>query len=218
MLQANRDTFAFYAGNHRAKAARWDAERLGCSDEVECERLARLITDTTAKAVANEELVKEIDLVLAGPSENVLARTAEFADIVHGHSISHTAQQTQIGVHFEEVAEMTETLTSSDPAIQQAITDAYVANENLGNLLKMGSNTPTLTIMDRVAFIDSVADQLVTVTLSATLQGMDPIGALMEVNRSNFSKLTDGRMAIDPTNNKWIKGPGYTPPKLRFFA
>ena len=217
MLQANRDTFSFYAGNHRAKAARWDAERLGCSDEVECERLARLITDTTAKAVANEELVKEIDLVLAGPSENVLARTAEFAHIVHPNGATPTAQQSQLGVHFEEVAEMTETLSSSDPAITKAITEAYVALAALGDLLKTTSDKPTVVINDRLGFIDAIADQLVTATVSAEMLGMDPVGALQEVNRSNYSKLTDGKMAIDSLTNKWIKGPGYTPPKLRFY-
>ena len=212
-----RDLFLFYASNHRQKAARWDAERRGCNDEVECQRLQKLIDDTNEKAVRNEEMAKQIGELIAGPNDNVLERTTEFANIVHGHSPTATAQQAQVGVHFEEVAEMCETFSSTDPAIQAAITAAYVANAALGDLLKAGSNTPTFRVDNRINFIDAVADQLVTATLSAQLLGMDPVGALREVNRSNFSKLTDGKMAIDPTNNKWIKGPNYRPPNLRFY-
>lgn len=218
MLIRAKQAFRQYAADHERKANRFNAERRGCSDEVECRRLEQAEEDSKAKAAVNKALADDIDGVLISMTENVIARTAEFGRIVNPDGFTGTSQQAQMGVHFEEIAEMLVTFKSNDPAIQTLIEAAWVANAALGTALKENSNTPSIVILNRLEFIDAIADQLVTATLSAVQYHMDPVGALVEVNRSNYSKLTDGKMAVDPTTNKWIKGPNYTKANLIRFT
>lgn len=147
---------------------------------------------------------------------NVLARTAEFGTIAYSSGITPKNQQSQLGVHFEEVAEMLATLNSTNTKTAELVSRAHSALCNLATHLK---NEPEglLKIRDRLEFLDSVCDQLVTATLSAVLFDMDPVGGLNEVNRSNYSKLVDGVMQKAVVTQKWIKGPSYTPPDLTPF-
>ena len=64
--------------------------------------------------------------------------------------------------------------------------------------------------------LDSLADQLVTGVGVAHMLRMDIIGALNEVNLSNFSKFVDGIPQFD-ANRKIIKGPDYFKPNLELF-
>lgn len=148
--------------------------------------------------------------------ENVLARTAEFGTIAYSSGITPKNQQSQLGVHFEEVAEMLATLDSRNIKTAELVFKAHSALCFLATHLK---NEPEglLRIRDRLEFLDSVCDQLVTATLSAVLFDMDPVGGLNEVNRSNYSKLVDGVMQKAAVTQKWIKGPDYSPPDLTPF-
>lgn len=216
MLIRCRDQFEYYASSHRAKAARYVAARRGCSDEVECKRLDKLIKDTTEKVLVNESMVKEIQDSIDRPSPNVLLDTMMFSDIVHEGRQSDKDIQTQLGVHFEEVAEMLEQLSAPGATGALIDVDIKVARkclEKLATVLK--TSEPVIQIEDREAFLDAICDQIVTGTVGARMLYMNPVKALAEVNRSNTSKLTDGKMARDPETNKWVKGPNYTKPNLR---
>lgn len=148
--------------------------------------------------------------------ENVLARTAEFGTIAYSSGITAKNQQTQLGVHFEEVAEMLATLKSTDTKTAELISKAHCTLNSLATHLK-GTDPGIVQIIDRLDFLDSICDQLVTATLSAVLFDMDPVGGLNEVNRSNYSKLVDGVMQKAIVTQKWVKGPDYTPPDLTPF-
>lgn len=123
---------------------------------------------------------------------------------------------TQLGVHFEEVAEMAETLKSTDPAVASYLQDAVVFMKNLSDVLKV-TNEPII-IVDREALLDSIADQIVTAVGVGHCAAMDPVGALNEVNRSNFSKFDDNGQPLLDINRKIIKGPNYSKPDLTPFV
>jgi predicted HAD superfamily Cof-like phosphohydrolase len=115
----------------------------------------------------------------------------------------------QIGVHYEEVAEML-----------GAMCDEYESHEvnELSLEYKICSNRQ-LDMMsrfehdDKIDLLDSLADQIVTAIGVAHMFGFDIAGALAEVNRSNFSKFEDGKPVFD-ANGKITKGKNYTPPDL----
>jgi len=222
MLIRCRDQFALYAQNHRAKISRFNADITKLDFTIpeqakEIDQLEAMIGDTVRKAEANEQMVRDIQAVLDQVQSHTLLDTALFAKIVYADGITEKNQQTQLGVHFEEVAEMVEELASDDFETQALIMQAADGLENLAAHLKT-SNPGLLKIIDRTRFLDAICDQLVTGTVGAVLYGMDPVAGLDEVNRSNFSKLTDGVMQKDPTTSKWIKGPNYTKPDLSPFV
>lgn len=65
-------------------------------------------------------------------------------------------------------------------------------------------------------FLDALCDVTVTAAGLAQFYGFDFSGALEEVNRSNWSKLTDGKPVFD-NNGKIQKPEGYSPPDLTPF-
>lgn len=109
----------------------------------------------------------------------------------------------QIGCHVEEVAEMAATLDDVDLAAR------------LDGIASQYKTDPTIRFNnpDREALLDALCDQIVTAVGVAHMFGMDIVGALAEVNRSNFSKFVDGMPAFD-ANGKIAKPPTYTPPNL----
>jgi hypothetical protein len=219
MLITNRDQFALYATHHRAKVSRWQADIELFQEQGNDEAVINLqkdIADTIAKAEANEQMVRDIQAVISEPDHNTLAATAAFAEIAYSDGISEKNQQTQIGVHFEEVAEMIAEVKSDNGSTVILLATAHGAISDLASNLK--NTDPSITIPDRLAFLDACCDQLVTATLSAKLQGMDPVGGLNEVNRSIYSKLVDGVMTKAPITAKWIKGPNYSEPDLTPFV
>lgn len=124
--------------------------------------------------------------------------------------------QTIFGVHFEEVAEMINTLRSEDGQTQTLLVEAYRACENLANHLK--NNAPGLVkVEDEVELLDAVCDQIVTATGVGYHLGHDVLGGVDEVNRSNFSKFVKGKPIFDK-NMKIIKGPDYSKAKLAQFV
>ena len=98
----------------------------------------------------------------------------------------------QLGVHFEEVAEM---LTSLGFGYEALVLDS------LAESLK-GSLPPTLDNVDRKELLDSLCDQIVTAVGVAHMFGMDIVGALTEVNRSNYSKFDANGKPIFNENGK----------------
>ena len=124
---------------------------------------------------------------------------------------------TQLGVHFEEIAEMIAELTPENDEVGQAILDALTANKHLGELLKRQGGVHVLD-EHRKNFLDAICDQIVTGTGTAHMLGMDPIGGLNEVNRGNFSKFDENGDPIFDENMKVIKGPNYIKPDLTPFV
>ncbi|QIG68796.1 putative NTP pyrophosphohydrolase protein [Rhizobium phage RHph_Y2_6] len=121
---------------------------------------------------------------------------------------------TQVGVHFEEVAEMLATLDSKDMETHQAMLMAETALKHLSKLLK---ERGALLIDDRYEFADSIGDQLVTAVGSAHMLGMNAVDILREVNRSNFSKFDENGNPIFDQNLKVMKGPLYSKVDLNPF-
>jgi predicted HAD superfamily Cof-like phosphohydrolase len=109
----------------------------------------------------------------------------------------------QIGVHYEEVSEMTEAL--GDQKLNDELSD-YASRYKTG--IVMGRNDP-----DRHELLDSLCDQIVTAVGVAHMFGLDIAGALSEVNASNWSKFVDGQPRFD-ANGKIAKGPDYFKPDL----
>lgn len=119
---------------------------------------------------------------------------------------------TQLGCHFEEVAE----LSSALPILGSRI--AY-ENVRVSHLLKHASATYADKLFgkaDEVAVVDALCDQIVTAVGVLHLMGVDVQGALAEVNRANWSKFEDGKPVFDE-NGKIKKGVNYSPPDLSDF-
>lgn len=118
---------------------------------------------------------------------------------------------TQLGVHYEEVAESLEELEPRDLITAELILEAQAAIIKLADHLK--ANAGIVQVEDRALFLDSLCDQIVTATGVGYTLGYDMVGALTEVNRSNFSKFVDGEPVFD-ANKKVTKGPSYSPAML----
>ena len=74
----------------------------------------------------------------------------------------------------------------------------------------------TMGEVDKIALLDALADQIVTVTGVANAFGFDILGALEEVNRSNFSKFEDDKPVFNE-QGKITKGKDYSKPNLKPF-
>jgi predicted HAD superfamily Cof-like phosphohydrolase len=124
---------------------------------------------------------------------------------------------TQLGVHFEEVLEMLEALNTYDAPTKHLIVDAVDALNNLQNHLKKSDGIIELHGKNRVHLLDALCDQIVTSVGVAHTYGMNIVGALEEVNDSNFSKFLKGKPLFDE-NKKIVKGPHYRPANLYPFV
>jgi hypothetical protein len=147
---------------------------------------------------------------------DTLSETVDWFDIARQQP---TIQQTttQLGVHFEEVREMLLELEGNNPHAAQLLEDAQVSLALLGDYCKAHSGSVSVPKENRVAFLDALCDQQVTIVGVAQSQGMQIIPALQEVNRSNFSKFVDGKPLINESG-KIIKGPNYFKPKLEAYV
>lgn len=115
----------------------------------------------------------------------------------------------QIGCHFEEVAEMLEATGYWAPCLRDDLSD-------IATHFKKRSPGIASDSVDRAELLDACCDQIVTAVGVAHMFGFDLIGALNEVNRSNWSKFVDGQPVFNE-HGKIAKGPGYTPPDLAPF-
>ena len=140
-------------------------------------------------------------------SENVLARTAEwFEKAVLEPTVRN--QQIQVAVHLEEFHEMMTALNLQENS--QGV-------HELSQAIKKGQFEYKSKSIDRQELLDSLADQIVTAVGVAHMYGLDIVGALGEVNRSNWSKFVDGKPIFDE-NGKIKKGPNYSRPDLSKFV
>ena len=120
----------------------------------------------------------------------------------------------QLGCHFEEIAEMVETLkfhVDGFPTTAGANTALLSGLKMIADRLKSGECTAT--IEDREGFLDAIADQVVTGIGTAYCAGMDVVEAIKRVDTSNWSKYVAGRPQFD-ANGKITKGPDYKKPNL----
>lgn len=125
---------------------------------------------------------------------------------------------TQLGCHFEEVREMIQALR---PGLGHSDAKYFLdqADKSLHALAEMlKTDSAVISSIDRVEFIDAVADQMVTAIGSAYMFGMDPLGAFNEVNASNLSKFDENGKPIFDKNMKVTKGPFYRKAVLEPFA
>lgn len=126
-------------------------------------------------------------------------------------------QHTQLGVHFEEVAEMIQEISSQEVDTIYLLVEAQEALKKLATHLKSKDKVIFIKPEQRVDFLDSLCDQLVTATGCAHNFQLDILGGLNEVNNSNWSKFVDGQPIFD-ANRKIQKGPGYFKPDLSKFV
>lgn len=126
-----------------------------------------------------------------------------------------TSRSVQTGCHFEEVAEMLESLNSGSDILNMHIKSAIISLENVSDKLKF--NHAPVKPRCPVEHLDSLCDQIVTAVGVAHMYGYDIVGALAEVNRSNFSKFQNGEPIFNE-HGKIAKGADYTPPNLSGFV
>lgn len=113
-------------------------------------------------------------------------------------------QAVQIGCHFEEVNEMLRALGMRDVFLENAPA-AFKQAKTLGSIAQRP--------IDKTELLDSLCDQIVTAIGVGHMMGFDILGALAEVNRSNWSKFENGNPIFDE-NGKIKKGADYFPPDL----
>ena len=123
------------------------------------------------------------------------------------------AFQVQLGVHFEEVAEMLDNpIFHNCPGAGDALEAILV----LAELLKKSENQ-VVSIphgqKQRTDLLDSIADQIVTNVGVAHMAKMDVVGAYHKVSLSNWSKFIDDKPVFSATG-KIAKGQYYSPPNL----
>ena len=157
---------------------------------------------------------------MTDPRGNVIGDTVDWFDKARGTEGTRKNFHVQVGVHFEEVSEMTQEMSTLEPDLELLIAKAKQANHELAQYLKDNSEGDSLHIEteDELRFLDALCDQIVTAAGCAQVCGYDIVGALNEVNRSNFSKFdpVTGK-AITDANGKIIKGPAYFKADLKPF-
>lgn len=138
---------------------------------------------------------------------------------------SSRQKNTQLGVHLEEVSEMCDSLFKITHhkyhgELFHNLYQGKMVNHVLAENLKKGLYEFPFEVMtrkQRVEFLDSLCDQIVTAIGVAQHLGFDIEGALAEVNRANWSKFEDGKPVLDE-NQKVKKGKDYREPNLDPFV
>ena len=143
---------------------------------------------------------------------DTITQTTHWFELAHADQ-GHQKRTVQLGVHFEEVAEMLGALVSKDNQALALIREAENALVQLSEYLKENSKTTHIYPHSDNLLLDSLCDQAVTLAGVAYDYGYKFPQALREVNRSNFSKFVDGLPVFNETG-KVMKGAGYTPPNL----
>lgn len=121
---------------------------------------------------------------------------------------------TQIGAHFEEVSEMMLALSCNSAQTEQLSQEFYgcdAIDKNIeGDLVELPENWG-------IDLLDSLCDQIVTAIGVGYMMGFDMVGALQEVNLSNWSKFDENGNPIFNENGKIVKGENYFKPDLAKF-
>ena len=122
---------------------------------------------------------------------------------------------TQIGAHFEEVSEMMQALLCNSTQAHQ-ISEEFYASSSIhkdidGEVIAFPENW-------EIDLLDSLCDQIVTAIGVGYMMGFDMVGALQEVNLSNWSKFDENGDPIFNEHGKIVKGENYFKPDLAKFA
>lgn len=119
----------------------------------------------------------------------------------------------QTGCHFEEVCEHLEAMgcEGGELGVMAYELKTYTKEQPDSVINKK------LNEFNNLDLLDALADQIVTAVGVAHMMGFDIIGALKEVNASNWSKFENGK-AVTDENGKIIKGSGYFKPELDRFV
>ena len=119
----------------------------------------------------------------------------------------------QTGCHFEEVCEHLEAMgcETGELGVMAYELKTYTKEQPDSVINK------TLNGFNNLDLLDALADQIVTAVGVAYMMGFDIIGALKEVNASNWSKFENGK-AVTDESGKIIKGSDYFKPELGKFV
>lgn len=113
----------------------------------------------------------------------------------------------QIGVCLEEFSEL---LTAQGCTLTASMVSGLADEYKQG--LQHIEDSPE----KRIETLDALCDIIVTVVGVAHMLGMDIMGAMSEVNRSNFSKFVDGKPVFNG-QGKIAKPATYSAPDLKEF-
>ena len=121
---------------------------------------------------------------------------------------------TQLGCHFEEVAEMLNALYGNDNETSQLLIEAELIMVNLAKHLKGGTNLIRHhpDTVDRANLLDALCDQIVTAVGVGHMLKLCVSDGMNAVNASNWSKFVNGPRGLEPVfdeNQKIQKGSGY---------
>jgi predicted HAD superfamily Cof-like phosphohydrolase len=140
--------------------------------------------------------------------------SVDLIQLWHSRARPHPDEQDfniQLGVHFEEICEMLEELRGDDDYSHTMLVRATTVLHKLAEAVKSGDIT--VAVSDRVAFLDSLCDQIVTAVGVGHCANMNITEAVRRVNTSNWTKTVDGEFLRD-MHGKIIKPEGYQPPDL----
>jgi hypothetical protein len=121
----------------------------------------------------------------------------------------------QLGCHFEEIAEMMETLVFHKPGhrTRGGLTALHGELKKYADTLKSGALV--VGVDDRGEFLDSLCDQVVTAIGVGYCASMNPSEAIRRVNISNWTKIdTVTNDFIRDGNGKIMKPSNYVAPNL----
>ena len=126
-------------------------------------------------------------------------------------------KDTQLGVHFEEIAEMLQILMKTAPnggvgSAFEHIAVAHAGILSLAEALKCGGIS-FAEDFSGIDMLDALADQMVTAIGVGYMYGYDVVGGLGEVADSNDSKFENGEPIFNE-NMKIMKGYNYFRPDL----
>jgi predicted HAD superfamily Cof-like phosphohydrolase len=126
---------------------------------------------------------------------------------------------TQMGVHFEEIAEMLEVITAQGSLANELLDEAETAMKALADHAKKSDLDFCVRGSDRTEFLDALCDQIVTAIGCGVLLHMDVNAGIENVADSNASKFdpATGKPILNE-NGKIMKGPAYQPPSLGSFV
>lgn len=113
----------------------------------------------------------------------------------------------QVGCFFEEVNEVLNALGEYEIGSLEDVSEGY----------KKYGGKVQLTDEQRLELLDGLCDVIVTAVGVAHMFDMDIIGAMSEVNRSNFSKFVGGKPVFNE-QGKIAKPATYSPPDLKDFV
>lgn len=122
---------------------------------------------------------------------------------------------TQIGAHFEEVSEMMQAL-SCDSKQVECLSEEFYASSAIDN--NIDGDLVDLPENWEIDLLDSLCDQIITAIGVGYMMGFDMVGALQEVNLSNWSKFDENGNPIFNENGKIVKGENYFKPDLAKFV